>query len=146
MVTLDLDKIEVEKDRATFRLFGETHTIPVVGYAKALKMNEFRRRLNQFSGEDEKDMEAMVQTVLEVIFLVVPDLESEKDRMKEELSLDQLYSLSNLIFKEMGRRSKDSGAETDEEQKELTHYRQKYGDEYRKGQDAKKGKKRANLS
>ena len=139
-VTLDLDQLEADKDRSMFKLFGETYTIPVVGYGKALQLEDLGKKIKKSA--EEKKVKDTVDSILSVILLIIPDLAPKKEEMETSLSFDQLNALSNLIFDEIRKRSKDEGLNLEEDQKELLYYRKKNGDEFRKGQDQKKGSKR----
>lgn len=137
-VILDLDQLEESKDRAAFKLFGKDYPIPSIGYGKTLKMEDLRKGIKK--GTEEEDLEVVLKSIMKVVFLIIPELEKQKDKIEEELSLEQLNALANLIFDEMRKRAGDEGAIVEEDQKELVYYRQKCGDEYRKKQDRKKEK------
>jgi len=137
-VILDLDQLEESKERASFRLFKEVYPIPSIGYGKTLKLEEFRKGIKK--GTEEQDLTVVLESIMKVVFLIIPELEAQKGKIEEELSLEQLNALANLIFEEMRKRASDEGAIVEEDQKELVFYRQKCGDEYRKKSDRKKEK------
>lgn len=137
-VMLDLDQLEESKERASFKLFGKTYPIPSIGYGKTLKLEDLRKGIKK--GTAEEDLRVVLESIMKVVFLIIPELESQKDKIEEALSLEQLNALANLIFDEMKKRASDEGAVVEEDQKELIYYRQKCGDEYRKKQDRKKEK------
>ena len=134
MAIIDLDELQASREKTGFRLLGREHVIPEMSYALSLKLEEIRKRTVK-AGETE-DYETLMDGSIETIMNVVPDMDEDALRNKVPVSLlRRIVSLINEAFmSEEGEK---------ESEKELSHYREKYGDEYRKkGQGTREKRKR----
>jgi len=118
MTIVDLDELREERDRTKFRLFGKEYTIPDMSYALTLELEKVKEQL--IKAEDYK---TVMECTIESILLVIPELKDKE--LREKASPGQLRGVVDLINKDfMGGGKK--------EEKEILHYRKKYGDEFRK--------------
>jgi len=120
MAIVDLDDLLEKKEKTSFKLFGKEYVLPELSYALALKLEDLRKKAE--SAVKKEDAEQVMNTSIEVISAVVPELDS--DILRRDAALLQVRSIANLI--------NDSLLEEDEDDKELAYYRKTYGDEYRK--------------
>lgn len=123
MAIIDLDELQSSKEKTGFKLLGKQYVIPEMNYALSLKLEEIRKR-TVAAGKEEK-YEELMDGSIETITSVVPDMDEEDLRHKVPVNiLRKIVGLINEAFM--------SEEEEKEGEKELSHYRKKYEDEYRK--------------
>ena len=133
MAIIDLDELKAKKEPVGFRLFDKEHVIPEMSYGLTLQLDDIRKKVMK-SAKDE-DYKATMQGSIDTITKVLPDMDPEK--LKNETSVHQLRKIVEIINQAFI--GEDESAEGD---KELTFYRDKYEDEYRKNESKARKKKK----
>jgi len=133
MAIVDLDELRESKESVGFKLLGKEYTIPEMSYALTLQLDDIRK--NVMAAAKKEDYEATMNGSIQTILKVVPSL-NEND-LREKVSVRQLRKIVELINKAFV-----AGEEPEEEKQEISFYREKYGDEYRKKGSRTKGRKK----
>ena len=120
MAIIDLDEFLEKKEKTGFKLFGKEYILPELSYALTLKLEDLRKRAEKAVKEEK--LEAVMETSIEVITTVVPELDSAM--LKDKVTLNQLKEITNLINSTL--------LEEEAVNEELEYYRKTYKDEFRK--------------
>jgi len=128
MAIVNLDKLLEEQEPVQFMLFGKTYTISDTSYGLTRELNKIRKKM--LSDSIEEDQEAFLDFSSELIRKVIPEMEKDTLEKAKGIQIRRINDLINEVLS--GGVSEEKGEE------ELSYYRDKYKDEFRKkGQGTK---------
>lgn len=133
MAIIDLDELKAKKEQIGFKLFKQEYVIPEMSYGLTLQLDEIRKRVMK-SAKDE-DYKATMEGSIETITKVIPAMDAEK--LRTEASVNQLRKIVEII-----NQAFIGEDELTEDRKEISFYRDKYEDEYRKNEPKTREKKK----
>lgn len=132
MAIIDLDELRKTRETVGFVLLGKEYIIPEMSYALTLQLEDIRKEVSQAAKKE--DYAATMNGSIQTIIKVIPTL--DENQLREKVSVTQLRKIVGLI-----NQAFIGEGERTEEEKEVTYYREKYEDEYRKKELKTKGKK-----